>query len=557
MATAMAMATVMATAMVPMVLERWRRASGAERPPAIVRDVLDAAASSERWARLSASSVGIALTCLTLPAQAEKWQIVPTIAVNETLTNNVFLDSSNPTSDLVTAITPGISIDGKSGRANLRLTYGLTQNLYARESSSNNRQNALTAIGTLEAIEDWLFIDATGTISQQYLSAFGKVSPSTANIDNNRTETSSYSISPYIKGRSLFSTEYLLKYTASTTSSKSNLASDTTTNQWLGRIAGITPLTAVTWSLDASRVSTDYSSPFSRDRDDTRYGVTLAYRFSPQLQVSVTGGRETTNLVSLQDETHGDSGFGLVWTPSSRTKLEASTTRRFFGNSYQVAFSHRMPKSLVSYIASRNVSYQPQGVGNTGQGSNYDAYYAIIAASNPGLAPDAIRAQVIQVLQDRGVPADGTVVNGFLTNRPTLQELQQLSLAMLGVRNTVTLTATQSEQQPLGVLNGATDDFSLSNRTQQRGVGLVWGHKLTGFSSLSMSLNAQRSIGFTAGSPETKTQGAYVLFTTRLSPQASANVTARRVISDNSGGSGLVNTGYTESALTGGLSYRF
>jgi hypothetical protein len=78
-------------------------------------------------------------------------------------------------------------------------------------------------------------------------------------------------------------------------------------------------------------------------------------------------------------------------------------------------------RSLITYTASRNISSQPQGVGNTGQGSNYDAYYAIIAANNPGASPEAIRTQVSQVLQDRGIPADGSVVNGFLTNRPSLQ----------------------------------------------------------------------------------------------------------------------------------------
>ncbi len=81
-------------------------------------------------------------------------------------------------------------------------------------------------------------------------------------------------------------------------------------------------------------------------------------------------------------------------------------------------------------------------------------------------------------------------------------------------------------------------------------MGVVWGHQLTGFSSLSLSLNQQQSLSFTAGSPDTKTQGAYLLFTTRVSPKTSANMTARRVIADGV-------TGYSESALTGGLSHSF
>jgi hypothetical protein len=55
------------------------------------------------------------------------------------------------------------------------------------------------------------------------------------------------------------------------------------------------------------------------------------------------------------------------------------------------------------------------------------------------MAPDAVREQVTQVLQARGLPADGTVVNGYLNDRPNLQTLQQLSFALLGARNTVTL----------------------------------------------------------------------------------------------------------------------
>ena len=205
---------------------------------------------------------------------------------------------------------------------------------------------------------------------------------------------------------------------------------------------------------------------------------------------------------------------------------------------------------MVTYRASRNVSFQPAGVGYTGQGSNFDAFYAIIAASNPGMAPDAVREQVTQVLQARGLPADGTVVNGYLNDRPNLQTLQQLSFALLGARNTVTLNMTESEQQPLGLANGVTNDYSLSNRTLQRGVGLIWGHQLTGLSTLSLSLTQQRSISYLENVPDSKTQAAYLLWSTRISPKTQANIGARRVIADGA-------SSYTESALTGALSHSF
>jgi uncharacterized protein (PEP-CTERM system associated) len=496
-----------------------------------------------------ASWLGVALICGAIPAaHAENWRITPTLAVTETLTNNLYLNSTNRTSDLVTGITPGISIDGKGGRASLRLSYAFTEQIYARESSSNGHQNALTAIGTLEAIDDWLYIDATGSISQQYLSAFGAISPSNANVNRNQTETSSYSISPYIKGRFLTSTEYFLRYKGTTTSSQSGLAPDLNSSEWVGRVNGLTGWGPLSWALDASNVRSDYSR--GQDYEATRYGLTLTYRINPQWRVSLIGGQESNNYVSLHQETHNTSGYGFVWTPGPRTELSATQNRRFFGDGYDVSFSHRMPLSMVTYRASRNVSFQPAGVGYTGQGSNFDAFYAIIAASNPGMAPDAVREQVTQVLQARGLPADGTVVNGYLNDRPNLQTLQQLSFALLGARNTVTLNMTESEQQPLGLANGVTNDYSLSNRTLQRGVGLIWGHQLTGLSTLSLSLTQQRSISYLENVPDSKTQGAYLLWSTRISPKTQANIGARRVIADGA-------SSYTESALTGALSHSF
>jgi len=547
------MVTVMAMATVPKVLEvAVCAAGGAAFSPVPVSSHWSSPARRSRRRRplRRHARVAWALIALALPAQAENWAITPSIAVGGTLTNNLYLTATNRTSDLVTSVTPGISIDGKGARASLRLGYTITQNIYARESSENNLQQALLATGTLEALEDWLFVDASATISQQNISAFGAVAPSDVNITRNRTETFYYSLSPYVRGRLLSSADYLLRYTVSGTNPDSSVVSNMTMSQWLGRINGNTRWSALSWSIDYSSNSANYD--VGRDRDDTRYGVTLAYRFNPQLQVSAIFGRERTNLVSLQNETNNDSGFGLLWTPSPRTKLDGRVTRRFFGDGYNVAFSHRRPLSAFSYTASRDVSYQPAGVTNTGQGSNFDAFYGIVAANNPGLSPEAIRAQVNQILLGRGVPADGSPVNGYLTNRPNLQTSQQISYALLGVRNTLTFNASESQQQPLGVISGLTDDYSLANEVTQRGYGVIWGHQLTGLSSLSLSLNQQRSLANGRGAVDSKTTGAYLLFTTSLGPRTSANVGARHVISD-----GGVNADYTESALTASLSHSF
>lgn len=493
---------------------------------------------------VSSALFSIGVVFVAVPAHAEQWRITPTIGVSETLSDNVFLSRTDRKSDLVTSITPGVSIVGTGRRANLNVNYSFTENLYVRESSSRNHQNALSATGMVEAVENWLFVDASASISQQYLSPFGAVSPSTTNINNNQTETSRYSISPYVKGRLFSSAEYLVRYSAATTSAQSSQVSDLKTDEWSAKLKGVTSLTPLTWSLDASNLISDYAS--GRTYHATRYDLGLAYRINPQWQLSLNGGRESNDYASLNRESNSTSGYGFVWTPGAQTKVSGSTNKRFFGSGFDVSVTHRMSRSLWTYRNSRDVSFQPPGVGTSGPGSNYDAFYTIIAAANPGLAPDAIRAQVNQILLGRGIPNDGTVVNGFLTNRPNVQRLQEASVALLGIRNTVTLTATESEQQQVTVVT----DSATPDRTKQRGVGLVWGHQLTGLSSLAVSVKEQRSRGLSDNSSETTTHMGSLSFSTKIAPKTSAILGARRSVSSGT-------TGYTESALTGALSHSF
>ncbi len=61
--------------------------------------------------------------------------------------------------------------------------------------------NLLARREHLEAIEDFLFVDFSGNISQQVLSPFGPRPVSTANFSNNRVETRAYQVSPYARGR--------------------------------------------------------------------------------------------------------------------------------------------------------------------------------------------------------------------------------------------------------------------------------------------------------------------------------------------------------------------
>ncbi|MGE5386982.1 MAG: TIGR03016 family PEP-CTERM system-associated outer membrane protein, partial [Betaproteobacteria bacterium] len=124
--------------------------------------------------------------------QRRAWTITPTIEVTERLSDNILLTNTNRKSDEVTEISPGLRIDGQTARLKVHFDYQLRGIYYAEGSQSSHTQNALNTFGTLEAVDNLLYLDFSGVITQQSISAFGTQSPSTVNVNANSTETANF-----------------------------------------------------------------------------------------------------------------------------------------------------------------------------------------------------------------------------------------------------------------------------------------------------------------------------------------------------------------------------
>lgn len=501
--------------------------------------------------------VGVAMSCIASSVSAGDWKIAPRITVNETATDNVALSSSNKKSDLVTDITPGISIDGSGGRSKLRFDYQMHNLIYAQDSSRNQLQNSLNALGTLEALENWFFIDASGSISQQSISAFGGSSASTAvntNDGSNTTETSTYRISPYFRGALGNFADYQLRYNLSTTRSKSSLSNDSTSRELTASLKGVTSLTSLGWSLDASSQTVSYKT--GRDNENDRLRGVLTYQIDPQFRVSLIGGRESNNYQSLNKESHTTKGVGFEWSPTERTQLSVSRENRFFGNSNSFSFSHRTEGSAWKYSESKDASVQTNQ--QVGLGTVYDQFYSIYFASSDCASFVGVQkstcASNLALITASLLGLSPNLPGGFLTNGVTLQHRRELSFALLGARNTVTFAASQSQSESLSQGTGTGfylgTGFSNAQNIRQRSASINWSHKLTALSSLTGSYARLNSRGTGTSSLETTQQMFNLNFTTQLGPKTNAGLGLRRVVMDGS-------TNYTENALTGVLSHQF
>ena len=497
--------------------------------------------------------LGIGLGSLGLHAGAGEWTITPTIGVTETATDNVYLSSTQAKSALISDITPGISIDGSGSRASLHLNYQLHSLFYSTDPSANNvLQNSLNATGTLEALDNWLFIDASALISQQSISAFGAAPVSSdvnTNASSNVAETGNYTVSPYIRGSFGSYADYTLRYTLATTHAKSSAVATTDSETWLGTLKGQTALTSVGWSVDGSASVIDQGA--LRSKKDNRLRGVLYYQFDPQFQVSLIGGREENNYETLDMASSTIGGAGFTWTPTERTRLAFSRENRFFGPSNTFEFSHRTAQTAWQMSARKDVSSTGTTQQTVNLGTNFELLNRVYSSAIPDAATRA--AYVNALLLASGISPNAQLQGGFLTSGTVLQQLRQASFALIGARNTVTFAATQSNTQNVTLLNGIGFDYGSgpsSNNVDQIGANVNWSHKLTPQSSLIASAAYINSEGTGTNRLETTQKLFNVNFVTSLGPKTNAGIGARRVVASGT-------TEYTENAVTGTLSHRF
>jgi uncharacterized protein (PEP-CTERM system associated) len=253
--------------------------------------------------------------------------------------------------------------------------------------------------------------------------------------------------------------------------------------------------------------------------------------------------------VTPEKETRNTHGYGFDWYPTERTQVSAFKERRFFGDGHTFSINHRTPLTAWKYTDSRDVSILPNQLTRVGLGTYYDLMYSQLASSMPD--PVARADFVNNLLQTLGIPNNAQIVGGFLTSQVSIQRLQEMSFMLQGVRNVLTFAATRTEHQALGAATGPADAFVTSQTIRQRGFNVNLSHRLSPLSTLVVSASQQNSIGSGQSDLATKQRTLTTNFSTRLGPNTTATLGARRTIFDST------TTPYSENALTGTLTAQF
>ncbi len=449
---------------------------------------------------------------------AADWTLEPRIRVGETYNDNIFLSGTNPKSDLITEITPGLSLRGDGNRLKVKADYSLQSLTYLENSSQSTVLNYLNSTATLEALKDFFFIDADAFISQQYLSPLGPRPSESTSVTGNRFESRSLGLSPYVRGQLFSDITYDARYRNQWNTSNLGGLPDSETTQWTGRIAS--PVHLFGWSAEYNQDTTDFQNQPTAF-DSKIYRGRLFFQPISSLRLQAIGGYEENNY-ALTNTSGNTYGAGFAWTPNSRNSVNAEWEERFFGPSYLVNAAHKTGLSTWSVNYSRNISTTPMQVLGLPPG-NTAAFLNTILASR---IPDD--AQRIAAIQDF---YNATGLSPFLTNSVAfyseqifLLERLDMSAAFQGRRNLVSFTvywvdtSAVSQRQNIQAIDALANNF----RLKQQGAALGWNHRFSGSLALDSVLSRTYSEFLDPATGNSVEDRLQVTLTRRLSPHTNA-----------------------------------
>ena len=437
-----------------------------------------------RPARLRDARAGWLGLCLGLACsaglaqQARGLAITPTFSSSLTYTETGRGAPDLPRTDLVTELSPGLQITSRSGRVRGTLSYTLDAISHSSSMAASQLQNALNANFTAEAVPNWAYVDASATISQSSLSAYGQQSADNTQVNANRVEVGTVSISPYLKGAFGPYAVYEARLNADATNTRNSILGDSSSSG--GSFSLSSPgRTLLGWGLVGTQQHASFRAGGSTD--NTRLTASLNATPQPELTLTLRGGTEQTNVLTGETQRYGNWGAQAHWTPNERTVFDIGTDRRYYGQSYNVNVSWRTAQSSlrVSSVRDASTSSTPNGVGQPV--TLYQQLYAALASAYPD--PTARDQAVLLLLQQQGLDPNQIVPGGAITSAVTLQHREDIVFTYTGRRLVFTAQGFGSSSSQLYL----SDTQSVAAAVRQLGYVASLSYRLTPTTSAALT----------------------------------------------------------------------
>ena len=481
---------------------------------------------------------------------AQSFQFVPQFDLKERYSDNAALALAPlARSDWITDLTANIHLENRSARLNGTLDYRITRAIYSKLTNLDNTQRSLNSNASLEAVEKWLFIDARATISQQNRSPFGTASPTdVSSTTPNRVETSTYQISPYIRGNFADAAMYQFRANSTQSQTSDNVVPDTRTNDFSGFVKSPPSSSIFGWSVDGNIVT--IRNVIVNKREDSRVRAALTVAVNPQIHLSLSGGHEISDLGGGEKKGTATYGGGVEWSPSDRTQFAAVTQKRFFGFDHLIGFAHRTPLTAWRFTSSKEIDVLNNQLSSTRPGSVYSLLLDLLASTISDPVGRSEAAQ--QRIEQTGIPTSSGLQDGFLNATPYLIKRQEATVALLGVRNTIALGAGRREQSSLDGSALTPAGLGQTQQLRQDAINGAWAYRLSALSTVRLSISYMRTEDRNRAELNTVQRVQGITFSTRFGPSTTGSVGVQRIVFEST-----VENSYRENAFGSSFLFRF
>jgi uncharacterized protein (PEP-CTERM system associated) len=386
-------------------------------------------------------------------AEAQVFQITPFFGAELTWTDNVNLTSTNPESDTLLTLSPGISFaaNGRHVRGYLRYSADVTYSLTDSDRRGINHNLTLGGGGDegwrINWIDGLLYTDLRAGAGVTQDIPVGAGVPSGGLDSANASQTWNFSATT-VAGRDLGGEgSWEARHTLSAGGSASELFEGGYSN-------------AVRVAADRRIGDSKVFAGFRYDYQDTlfeenpRYSTSrvvgsLRYQANRALSVYAYAGYGwTEDLIVLVDGRPRDSGVsygvGGTWNPQSRTYLSGRYGESWFGRDYEFSLRYRAPQWSVTGYARRGVE---NNLSTLFLPSNTDLVN-FLDFSLQGRIPDEAERQraVNEFLARRGLTNVLDAPQTITTDRPYVITTGGIRGGVFGARNSVFVGLTREQR---------------------------------------------------------------------------------------------------------------
>ena len=354
-------------------------------------------------------------------------------------TNSSLEDSASPrkSGDFIVEVTPYVTAQSDAARLRYKLDYSLSNLYRIKTGDSILGRQRLAGNVTASVAGDWLWVDAGGQIANTYADLFGPLAndPNIAFV--NSAQIRSFSVSPYIRSRLGGFVDATLRYGLQYTDASRNVPEQSKYNN------------TVSANLVGSQSDgQNWNWSWGGEYQLRKFGnVNVGRKFSsgslfwvptPSVRLSGTAAFDQIDgLVARNGNKQGvGGGFGFDWTPLDRTNISVQALRRYYGNSGQASISHssrflvlsaNYSKGITGSVDSSVFSIDPGSVFSQGPITSNPVYLSLIAQN---------------LRLGYGIP----YAAGIIEDTYVQQQQAGASLGILGIRNSLTLTAYASQR---------------------------------------------------------------------------------------------------------------